>query len=164
MLIISIEIMKTIDERERCDTRCIVMRWNNSKVSFRQLIISVRDNKNNRWKRNAKRKTKKPKKKQQQKANKDRKEQGRDRSCSERVGAKWFSCAFRLAFLQMISKASLLFKLNSELALSITLKQRKLNESKRVTVECRCLKIWDLLSFLTCSSIQVLKRRQVSPV
>ena len=32
MSIISKEIMKTIDERERCDTRCVVMRWNNSKV------------------------------------------------------------------------------------------------------------------------------------
>ena len=32
MLIISIEVMKIIDERERCDTRCIVMRWGNSKV------------------------------------------------------------------------------------------------------------------------------------
>ena len=35
-------------------------------------IISVRDNKNNRWKRNAKRKTKK----KTDKTNKDRKEQG----------------------------------------------------------------------------------------
>ena len=32
MLIISIEVMKTIDERERSKTRCIVMRWGNSKV------------------------------------------------------------------------------------------------------------------------------------
>ena len=32
MPIISIEIMKTIDERERCDTRCVVMRWSNSEV------------------------------------------------------------------------------------------------------------------------------------
>ena len=32
MLIISIEVMKIIDERERCDTRCIVMGWGNSKV------------------------------------------------------------------------------------------------------------------------------------
>ena len=32
MLIISVEIMKTIDERERCDTRCVVMRWSNSEV------------------------------------------------------------------------------------------------------------------------------------
>ena len=32
MLIISVEIMKTIDEREKCDTRCAVMRWSNSKV------------------------------------------------------------------------------------------------------------------------------------
>ena len=32
MPIISVEIMKTIDERERCDTRCVVVRRNNSKV------------------------------------------------------------------------------------------------------------------------------------
>ena len=32
MLVISIEIMKTIDEREGCDTRCVVMRCSNSSV------------------------------------------------------------------------------------------------------------------------------------
>ena len=32
MPIICIEIMKIIDEREKCDTRCDVMRWSNSKV------------------------------------------------------------------------------------------------------------------------------------
>ena len=30
MLIISIEIIKKMDERERCDTRCVVIRWNNN--------------------------------------------------------------------------------------------------------------------------------------
>ena len=30
--IISVEIMKTIDERERCDTKCAAMRWSNSEV------------------------------------------------------------------------------------------------------------------------------------
>ena len=53
---------------------------------------------------------------------------------------------------------------NLELALSIILKQRELIESKHVAVECRCLKIWDLLSFLIYSSILVLKWRQVSPI
>ena len=48
-----------------------------------------------------------------------------------------------------------------ELALSIILKERELYESKHVTVECRCLKIRDLLSFLICSSILVLKWQQV---
>ena len=47
-----------------------------------------------------------------------------DRSYSERVGAKWFCCAFKLGFLQLICKASLIFKSNLELALSIILKQR----------------------------------------
>ena len=32
MPIISVEIMKTIDEVERCDTGCILMRWSNSEV------------------------------------------------------------------------------------------------------------------------------------
>ena len=32
MLIISIEVMKTIDERERCDTRFVVMKLGNSEV------------------------------------------------------------------------------------------------------------------------------------
>ena len=53
-----------------------------------------------------------------------------------------------LTFLQLTSKASLIFKSNLELALSIILKQRELYESKHVAVQCRCLKIWDLLSFL----------------
>ena len=38
-------------------------------------------------------------------------------------------------------KASLIFKLNLELALSIILKERELYESKHVSEECRCLKI-----------------------
>ena len=46
-----------------------------------------------------------------------------NRSYSERVRAKWFCCAFKLGFLQLICKASLIFKLNLELALSIILKQ-----------------------------------------
>ena len=71
--------------------------------------------------------------------------------------AKWFCSAFKLGFLQLICKASLICKSNLGLALSIILKQRELYESKHVAVECRCLKIWDLLSFLTCSSILVLK-------
>ena len=32
MPIISVEITKKIDERERCDTRCVVMRLSNSEV------------------------------------------------------------------------------------------------------------------------------------
>ena len=39
-------------------------------------IISIRDNENNRWKRNAKTKTTTTTKKQNQKTNEDRKEQG----------------------------------------------------------------------------------------
>ena len=47
-----------------------------------------------------------------------------NRRYSERVRAKWFCCAFKLGFLQLICKASLIFKSNLELALSIILKQR----------------------------------------
>ena len=32
MPIISVEIMETIDERERCDSRCVAMRSSNSKM------------------------------------------------------------------------------------------------------------------------------------
>ena len=85
-----------------------------------------------------------------------------NRSYSERVRAKWLCCAFKLGFFQLICQASLAFKSNLEFALSITLKQRELYGSKHVSEECRCLKIWDLLSFLICSSILVLKGRQVS--
>ena len=105
-------------------------------------IINVRDNENNRWKRKAK------------KQNKDRKKQRSGASYSESVRAKWFCCAFKLGFAQLICKASLIFKSNLELALSIILKERELYESKHVVVECRCLKMCDLLSFLICSSIQ----------
>ena len=59
---------------------------------------------------------------------------------SERVGAKWFCCAFKLGFLQLICETSLICKSNLELVLSIILKQRELYESKHVVVECRCLK------------------------
>ena len=93
------------------------------------------------------------------KQNKNKQRQKRERgnkSCSERVRAKWFCCAFKLGLLQLICKTSLIFKSNLELALLIILKQRELYESKHVAVECRCLKIWHLLSFLICSSILVL--------
>ena len=109
------------------------------------------DNENNRWTRNAGKKTKTEKNK-------------RDKSYSERVRAKWFCCAFKVGFLQLICKASLIFKSNLELPWSIVLKERELYKSKPVAVECRCLKIWDLLSFLICFSIQVLEWRQVLPI
>ena len=66
---------------------------------------------------------------------------GGGRSYSKKVRAKLFCCAFKLGFLQLICKASLIFKWNLELALSIILKQREFYESKHVAVECRCLEI-----------------------
>ena len=80
-----------------------------------------------------------------QKATKKKKQRQKrargDRSYSERVRAKSFCCAFKLGFLQLICNASLIFKSNLELALSIILKQRELYVSKHVPVECRCLQI-----------------------
>ena len=61
-----------------------------------------------------------------------------NRSYSKRVRDKWFCCAFKLGFFQLICKASLIFKSNLELALSIILKQKELYEAKHVVVECRC--------------------------
>ena len=58
----------------------------------------------------------------------------KEKCVSERVRAKSFCCALKLGFLQLICKASLIFKSNLELALSITLKQRELYESKHVGV------------------------------
>ena len=98
-----------------------------------------------------------------QKQNKTKKKKGGG-SYSERVRDKWFCWAFKLGFLQIICKASLIFKSNLELALSIILKERELYESTHVEMECRGLKIWDFLSFLICSSIIVLKWQQVLPI
>ena len=97
-------------------------------------IISIRDNENNWWKR------KNAEKKQTEKRK-------GDKSYSERARAKWFCFAFKLGFLQLICKASLIFKSNLELALSIILKERELYKSKHVVVEGRCLKIWDVILF-----------------
>ena len=81
MPIISVEIMKTTDERE-----------------MQKTIQEKKTKKTERSKRN--------------------------RSYSERARAKWFCCAFKyIGFLQLICKASLVFKSNLELPLSIILKQ-----------------------------------------
>ena len=32
MVVISVEIMKITDQKEKYDTRCVVMRWSNSEV------------------------------------------------------------------------------------------------------------------------------------
>ena len=64
-----------------------------------------------------------------------------NRSYSKRVRAKGFYYAFKLGFLQLICKASLIFKLNLELVLSIILTQKELYESMHVSEERRCLNI-----------------------
>ena len=76
-------------------------------------VISVRDNENNN----------KIMKKNQ--INKDRKGQG-ETEAIVRLRAKWFCCAFKLGFFQLICKASS-FKLNLGLPLSTILKQRELH-------------------------------------
>ena len=73
-------------------------------------IVSVRDNENNRWRRNGKTKAK----------NKNKN--------------KRFCCTFKLGFLQLICKTSLIFKSNLQLALSMILKETELCESKHVAV------------------------------
>ena len=49
-----------------------------------------------------------------------------DTSYTERVRDKWFCYAFKLGFLQLIYKASVIFESNLELALSFILKEREL--------------------------------------
>ena len=71
-------------------------------------------------------------------------------------------CVLNGLVAQLICKASLILKSNLELPLSIILKERELYESKHVVVDCRRLKICNILSFLICSSILVLKCRQYS--
>ena len=100
-------------------------------------IISVRDNENNRWRWKEK--------------NKDKKKLKSGASYSETERAKWFCYAFKIGFVQLICKVSLIFKSNLELVLSIILKKRELCKSKHVAVEHRFLRIWDFLSFLICS-------------
>ena len=57
----------------------------------------------------------------QKKKTKTEKSKG-NRSYSEKIRVKWFCYAFQLGFLQLICNASLIFKSNLELALSIILK------------------------------------------
>ena len=64
--------------------------------------------------------------------NKDRKAQRSGANYCESKRAKWFCYAFKLGVFQLICKASLVFKSNSELVLSIILKERELRESKHV--------------------------------
>ena len=65
--------------------------------------------------------------KQQEKQRQKRAKGGR--SYSESVRAEWFCCAFKLGFLQLISKGSLIFKSNLKLALSNMLKQNCMSQN-----------------------------------
>ena len=69
--------------------------------------------------------------------NKDGKKQGGTEVIV--VTAKWFCCAFKLDFVQLICQGSLIFKPNLELALLIILKERESYKLKHVVMECRCL-------------------------
>ena len=66
---------------------------------------------------------------------KKQRQQRCDASYSESVRAKWFCCAFKLGFLQLMRKVSLIFNSHLELALSTTLKERKSYQSKRGGVQ-----------------------------
>ena len=78
--------------------------------------------------------------KKQQKKNKQRQKGARAKEpIVKRQELNDFIVDFKLGFLQLIGKASLMFKSNLEL--SIILKQRELSESKHVAMERRCLKI-----------------------
>ena len=56
--------------------------------------------------------------KEKEKETKTEKSKG-NRSYIERVRAKWFCCAFKLDFLELICKTSLICKSNLELTLSV---------------------------------------------
>ena len=62
------------------------------------------------------------------------------------VRAKWFCCAFKLSLVHLMYKVSLILHSNLQLTLSIILKEWESYESQHAVVECRRLKIWDLLS------------------
>ena len=62
--------------------------------------------------------------KEKGKNNEDNKTQRSGAGYSEFVRAKWFCCAFKLGFVQLLCKASLIFMSNLELALPIILKER----------------------------------------
>ena len=64
------------------------------------------------------------------------------------VRTKSFCCTFRLTFLQLICLASLIFKSNLVLSLSIILKQKELYKPKHVALECSWLKYETCYSFL----------------
>ena len=90
-------------------------------------IISVRDNENNRWNRNTKKTTNKQTNKQHKQTNTE-KNKG-ERRYSEWAKAKWLCCTFKSGFTQLIYKASLIFKSNLDLALSVILKENYIRQS-----------------------------------
>ena len=61
--------------------------------------------------------------------------QKKQRQKEESVRTKWFCCVFKLGFVQLVCKGSLIFESNLELTLSIILKERELFESKLLVVE-----------------------------
>ena len=65
-------------------------------------INSIRDNENNRWNGNAKKRPQQQKNKQSWKRTRRAGEGGEeDTNYSEKMRAKWFCCAFKLDFLQL---------------------------------------------------------------
>ena len=93
---------------------------------------------------------------EKKKKNKDRKTQRSGASYSESVRAKWFCYAFNLGLVQLICKASLIFKSNLELALWVILKERELYESKHVIVECENMRLVILFDMFLDPSFKIL--------
>ena len=69
---------------------------------------------------------------------------------------KWFCCAFKLGFLQLICKTSLIFKANLELTLSILLKERELHESKHAVVDLKNIRLVILSDMLLNPSLKMM--------
>ena len=80
----------------------------------------------------------------------------RNRSYSERVRAKWFCFSFKLGFLQLTCKASLILKSNLELALSISIGKNKKTKKflmKLSMINCILLALLLLVSMVLIKCI-----------
>ena len=78
--------------------------------------------------------------KEKRKNKKKQQQQQKQSKGAEAIAKVWetnnFFLALKLGFLELICKASLIFKSNLELALSTILKQRELHDLKHNAVEC----------------------------
>ena len=68
---------------------------------------------------------------------KGKKQRQRNKRVAKAIVKVWFCFAFKLGFIQLLCKATLILKSNLELALSNILKERELYKSKRVEADWR---------------------------